>query len=243
MVLPFSSQALDATATGQCLGGAHVVSVSGFYIEENMGEIVDGEISGLVFECQAIGVCVPSYFYPETPLPFDPQPGGESGYPEYSAEISINPPLTGVAYRYRPYGVRPDGTLVPTEAHCGGDGRSYALVGCPDSPIARGVFVFWGRTESGDLNFMFEGCSTSCWTEDIWFTMDTPTIEELTGQPIVNVFGHVIDVFGNRTYCSMPSTTPGGFHVVTGISLTTDDDCGPVPEFKTNWGSLKARFR
>ncbi len=231
--------ALMAAANSECVGGAHVVTVSGVYMEEVGGEIYDGEISGLVFECQAIGVCEPSFFFPETPLPFDPQPNPGGGWLAYEAECTIVPPLEGVAYRYIPYGVRPDGTLVTTGHYCSADSRSYALASCHEVPIARGVLTFAG-SNGGDLTFHIESCEPDCWSEGIWTYLDIPTVEELSGQPWGSLFGQVVDLYGTRTYCTMLG---GDYHELSGIALSPGGNCGPVPTESESWDSLKAKYR
>jgi hypothetical protein len=233
------ARALDAAATVECVGGDHLVSVSGFYIEEIGGEIYDGEISGIVFECQAIGVCEPAFFYPETPLPFDPQPHPD-GWPVYEAQVTITPPLEGVAYRYIPHGVRPDGTLVATQHHCGADGRSYALASCPDVPITRGTLMIDGD-DGGELLFRIDSCSANCWTENVWAYLTSSLLEELAGPSWASLIGQSVDVFGTRTYCSMLG---GDYHLITSISPALgDEDCGPVPSQGRSWGGLKAMSR
>jgi hypothetical protein len=228
---------LDAAASGECQGTIHSVHVSGYYIEEIGGEIVDGDISGIVFKCEAIGICEPSFFSP--PLPFDPQPNPQGGFPEYYAEYSIEPPLSGVAYRYTPYGVRPDGTLVSTMHHCDADSRSYALVGCEDTPIARGVFVIDGNS-GGDLLFGIQNCGEDCWTEYIGTYLGPSAVQELSGQPWESLLGRVVDIFGTRTYCAMPG---GDYHVITRIELSEGGACGPVPTQIETWSGLKAQYR
>jgi len=239
LVAPLKAQALDASAHGECVGGTHEVTVSGHYVEELGGEIYDGEISGLVFECQAIGVCEPSFFFPETPLPFEPYPDPNGGFPRYSAEFSIVPPISGVTYRYKPYGVRPDGTLVPTSHHCGSDHRSYALVGCGDIPIARGVifdYASYGLPPGLD----FRICDTNCWSENIWLEWEESMIEELSGLPLEVVLDEVIDIYGTRTYCGMLGAP---YYDISRIEITTGGDCGSVPVKRENWDSLKAMYR
>lgn len=233
-----TAMALDAAAHAVCVDDAHVVSVSGSYREEAYGEIYDGEISGLVFKCEAIGVCEPSFFYPDTPLAFDPQPGA-GGWSYYAAEFSISPPLPGVAYRYTPFGVRPDGTLVPTEHHCDNDSRSYALIGCEGVPVARGVLEI-NSTYGDEVYFQIDNCAANCWTENIWSLLDIQDVEDLSGQPWGNLVGQVVDVSAARTYCTMP---PGSSHVFTGIALGPNGDCGPVPVESESWGSLKGMYR
>lgn len=227
--------ALNAAAHAECVGESHLVTVFGYYLEELGGEVYDGEISGLVFQCEAIGVCEPAFFYPETPLPFDPQPGSE-GWLEYQAEFTITPPLSGVAYRYTPFGVRPDGSLVPTQGNCDADNRSYALASCPGVPIARGALVL----DNNYGEYRIDLCSESCWTEGIWAYLDMALVEELSGQPLGNLLGRVVDVFGTRTYCTMPG---GDYHALTGIALAPDGNCGPVPVEMKSWDSLKAMYR
>ncbi len=225
--------ALDAAASGECIGGTHFVSVSGYYIAED-----DGEISGLVFKCEAIGVCEPSFFYPETPLPFVAPPNPDT-YPRYHAEFSIDPPIEGVAYRYTPYGVRPDGSLVSTWHHCDGDSRSYALVSCSEVPIARGRLVY-SFDCYGDFCVRLESCEANCWTEQIWTVWDYVTVLELSDGSGEVLYDQIVDVFGERTYCTMPG---GDKYTISRFSLSADSDCGAVSIDNLNWGSLKAQFR
>lgn len=99
--------ALDGHARVECLNGNHRVTITGTYHEE-----IDGEFVGIVLQREAIGVCVEDGFVPEEPLPFLPQFNPDYDYPTYEAVVTIDPPLDGVAYRYKPFGVRPDGSLV-----------------------------------------------------------------------------------------------------------------------------------
>lgn len=229
---------LIAAANSECVEGTHVITVSGYYIEEWGGEIIDGEISGLVFECQAIGICEPSFFFPETPLAFEPQPNPGS-WPVFEAECTIAPPFDGVPYRYIPFGVRPDGSLVSTSHNCDADQRSYALASCEDIPITRGVLEI-ESINGDDIYFHIDPCDSDCWSEDIWAFLDIARVEELSGQAWDSLLGQVIDVFGSRTYCTMPG---GDYHDITRIALSSAGNCGPVPTEEESWGSLKAMYR
>lgn len=232
--------ALDAAAYAECIDGAHHVRVTGQYIEEVGGEIYDGEIAGLVFECQAIGSCAPSFFYPETPLPFDPQPS-DDGWPVYEAEMTIEPPIEGVAYRYIPYGVRPDGTLVSTYHACDADSRSYALVGCAGVPIARGVVVI--DQEFGDNRlFRILMCPAArCWSELLYLpSLDVAALEAAAGVRWRDLVGMTVNVYGTRTYCSMPG---GDSHEISRMSLSLDYACAFVQTEDVSWDGLKAMYR
>lgn len=233
-----SALALDGAAHVQYVGGEHLVTVSGFYIEEIGGEIYDGEISGIIFKCEAIGVCEEEFFYPEEPLPFEPVQNS-MGWPEYTAEMTIDPPLDGVAYRYTPIALRPDGSQVAIYHNCDGDQRSYALAGADDIPITRGTLVIDGGY-GDDLYFRVESCSPNCWNEEIWTFLNIELVEELSGLEWGDLIDVPIDVFGGRTYCTMPG---GDYHYIDRIDISLDSECGPVPVESFSLDSLKARYR
>ncbi len=166
-----SAWALDGTAHAECVGGSHVVTVGGYASGVE-------DITGLVFKCQAIGDCEPSFFFPETPLPFDPQPDG-SGDSYYEAEVTITPPLAGVAYRYSPYGVRSDGSLVHATHHCSADGRTYALASCEEAPIHRATLEFY-YADGDVIHFLLAPCDQNCWTEGVMTTLTSTTVEHIS---------------------------------------------------------------
>ncbi len=238
LLLAGPALALDAAATAECVGSDHIITVTGYYLEEIGGEVVDGEIVGIVFECEAIGVCEPGFFFPETPLPFDPQPSPD-GFPVYTAQCTITPPLAGAAYRYTPYGVRPDGSLVATQHNCDADQRSYALASCPGVPLVRGTLVHAGASGS-EILFGIQNCEANCWTESVWLNLTGSMVEELSGLPWTALLDQTVDVFGDRTYCTMPG---GDYNTLTAITLASDPGCGPVPVQAESWGGLKAMYR
>lgn len=230
--------ALDARTGVECTGGTHLITVGGRTYEEQEGGMPDGEISGLIFECEAIGVCEPSFFFPEIPLPFESEIG-LFGWYYYHAECSFDPPTEGVAYRYTPYGVRSDGSLVPTASHQPIDSRSYALANCEDVPIARGILRPQGYPGE-NITFLIDTCEPNCWSEDIWAYLNTAMVEELAGLSVTDLVFQVVDVFGSRSLCTMP---PCDSHIIARIALAPDGSCGPVPVDKECWGSIKAMFR
>lgn len=227
--------ALDGAATVECLDGRHLVTVYGTFIAA-----ADEEVAGLVFKREAIGVCGAVDYIPEVPLPFAPQPDPAFDYPRYEATLAVTPPLAGVAYRYTPFGVRADGTLVTITHYCGADLRSYALAACEGAPFARGLVEFAGQTLGGTVLLRITPCAEDCWTEPVGAYLDTDILEALTGAAWTAFFGQVVDVFGGRTYCTMAG---GDYHDITGIALAPAGGCGPVPVQNISWDGLKAFFK
>ena len=168
--------AMDGRAHYVCEGDLHVVTISGWYYEEYIGPV-----DGIILKREAVGVCVASDFVPENgPLPLETFPNPEGGFPVYEIAVTIVPPLSDVTYRYTPFGVRPDGSLVPMFNYCSTDMRSYALATCGDAPFARGKVV----VRSGSvLNFGIQLCTSECWTEWVGVYLNVALLEELVGEP------------------------------------------------------------
>ena len=226
--------AMPGVAFVVCENGAHVVTISGWHNEEYHGEVV-----GLELQREAVGGCAAVDFVPGGPFPFDPIPDPSIGLRMYETTVTTVPPLAGVTYRYTPFGVRPDGTLVPIIDYCDGDYRSYALATCGTTPFARGEVEVLG-SGSGELSFGIELCAPDCWTEFVGMYLDIATLEELAGEPWTDLVGQIVDVFGERAYCAMPG---GDYHSITRIERAPAGVCGAVPAETTNWGSLKAIYR
>ena len=218
-----------------CENGDHVITVSGYSSEEQSEEFV-----GIVLRREAIGICQNIDFVPEIPLPFDPQPDSGSMSLKFEASLTIQPPLADVVYRYSPFGVRPDGSMEPFLHLCDSDFRSYALASCGGAPFARGRVELVFPCDRGDLCFRIELCEDDCWTESVDAYLDIATLELLAGEPPMDLLGQVVDVFGGRTYCTMPG---GDYHSITRIERAPAGGCGPVPVERWNWGGVKAIFR
>ena len=226
--------AMQGSAHVECVGGDHVLTVGGWYFEE-----FDPEVTGLVFRREAIGVCAPDVIIPETPLPFETELD-PYGYGNYSATMTVTPPHSDVAYRYQPFAVLTDGSLQPLFAQCDSDNRSYALAGCSDAPIHRGRVEITPNCMMGDLCINIVPCEANCWSEYYWDYLSIEAFEELAGEPVGNLLGEVVDLYGTRTYCTMPG---GNYHEITRIERAPDGVCGPVPVEPSSWGSFKARYR
>lgn len=230
-----SAAALQGTAGGHCDGNNHVITVGGYYMPG-----FDGEFTGLVLVREAIGVCRPPVTLPDVPLPFEPvaTPGE---WPEYTATAVLPAPGDAATYRYTPYAVRAEGGLEPLLAYCDADMRSYALVACDDVPLARGTIAFDPSSfGTGTLLYLVESCVDDCWTEDVWVYLDGTMLADLAGEPAQGLLGAVVDVYGTRTYCTMPG---GDYHTITRIDRTAGGGCGAVPAEPQSWGGLKAVFR
>lgn len=226
--------AMNGSAHVECVGGDHVLTVGGYYFEGD-----DPEITGLVFRREAVGVCEPDVVFPETPLPFEPDLD-PSGFGYYSATLTVTPPRSDVTYRYVPFGVRTDGTLETMFANCDADNRSYALAGCADAPIQRGQAEFSFNCEGGDYCVEIVPCAADCWSEYVWDRIPIESLPDLWAGPGEFQWGMVVDLYGERTYCTMPG---GPYHTITRIERAPDGACGPVPVEPSSWGSFKARYR
>lgn len=226
--------ALQGVATGTCDGTNHVVTIEGFTVPA-----YDGDFTGLVLVRTPIGVCRAPETVTDPPLPFDPQPGPEGM--TYTATAVVPAPAEAAVYRYVPYAVRPDGSLESLLANCSADLRSYALVACDDVPLARGTVAIDPQSiGTGTLAYVIENCADDCWTENIEAYLDGDTFSALAGEPVQNLLGATVDVYGTRTYCTMAG---GDYHTVTRIERTTGGVCGAVPDAPTGWGELKALYR
>jgi hypothetical protein len=226
--------AMNGSAHVECVNGDHVVTVGGWYFEE-----FDPVITGLVFRRETIGLCEPDVMLPETPLPFETE-FDPYGYGNYSASMTVTPTESDVTYRYVPFGVRTDGTLEPMFANCDADYRSYALAGCADAPIQRGRVEITPNCMMGDLCINIVPCSADCWSEYFFDFMSFEMFEELAGEPVGGLMGQVVDLYGTRTYCTMPG---GNYYDITRIERAPDGACGPVPVEPSSWGSFKSRYR
>jgi hypothetical protein len=233
VVLPAAALALQGTAVGHCDGADHVVTVSGFYLD-----FADPEIVGLVFVRAPIGVCGTPVTLPDPPLPFVLQDLG-NGLPEYTATLVSPAPAETAVYRYTPYGVRADGGLEPLWAQCDADNRSYALVGCDEVPLARGILAL-GPNNPTLTDFQVENCPDDCWSEGIGAFLDEAAVLALSGQSAWDLLGRTVDVYGTRTYCTMSG---GDYHELTRIVPTAGGACGSVPALPATWGGLKATYR
>ena len=226
--------ALQGVATGHCDGDDHVITVSGYYIPD-----FDGDFSGLVLVREAIGVCRAPLTLPDVPLPFEPVQTPEGLV--YTATAVLPAPAEAATYRYTPYAVRSEGGLEPLFAYCDADMRSYALVACGDLPLARGTVVYDPTSiGTGTLLYLVELCADECWTEDMWVYLEGTMLADLAGEPAQDLLGTVVDVYGTRTYCTMPG---GDYHAITRIERTVGGGCGPVPAEPRTWGGLKADYR
>jgi len=226
--------ATSGRAQVTCENGEHVVSISGSVFPES-----DDDFMGLVLERETVGICTTSEFVPAIPLPFDPQPNPEYGYPTYMATVTLTPPLQGVTYRYTPYGVREDGSRVRFFSACASDHRSYALTSCSSAPFLRGELEMIDFN-GGDLLFGIDPCEPDCWTESIYIYMDVTALESIVGDGWNDLLGQVVDVFGDRSFCSMIG---GPSHDISSIVPAPAGACGAVPVERMSWGGLKASYR
>lgn len=225
-----TAAALDGGAWVRCEDGQHTVSVSGSYVEE-----YDGVIDGIVFKREVIGLCAEPQYLPDPPLPFKPQPDYANVY-YYQASMPIDDPTTHFSFRYTPYGVRPDGTLVPTTYSCDADYRNYALASCGGAPIGRGRLEYNDDYDPG-FYLTLVHCTESCWNERIWlYPSEADAVSE---EPIGDLIGNVVDIYGNRTFCSMPL---GDAYHVSRIESAPTGTCTSLPVREHTWGSLKATF-
>ncbi|MCP4292426.1 MAG: hypothetical protein GY780_11410 [bacterium] len=211
----------------------HTVTLSGSYFEE-----FDGEISGLVFKCEAIGICESSFFSPDEPLPFEPHWESGEPLPVYEATAEITPPHEGVIYRYQPYAIRPDGSRFSIHPSCS-DSRGYALTSDEGVPFLRGTLELSG-SNGDDYFFHIEPCPDDCWTEEFFDQLDQNILQDLSGESWTNLLGQVVNLYGERTYCTMPG---GNYYNLSQIDLMDGGNCGPVPLDNVSWSNLKAYYR
>jgi hypothetical protein len=231
--VPGIALSMTARAFVVCENGQHVVSVEGWYSAYNGYDV---PYDGIVLKREAIGVCKPTEFIPADPLPIILQPySGTTFTVEASATFDV--PTPGVAYRYTPYGVLPDGSFESMYYNCDADGRNYAIANCDNAPIARGILEFTWDCFSGFCLWVIP-CSEGCWTDPVLF--DLTFFDGETEAPLPELLGQVVDLFGDRTNCNMTGGTP---YTISRIDRAPRGRCGPVPVRGTNWGSLKATYR
>ncbi|MFO7610458.1 MAG: hypothetical protein R6X35_14930 [Candidatus Krumholzibacteriia bacterium] len=230
-----NAAALHGSATGHCDGANHVVTVSGWYDEAQ-----DGGLIGLVFVREAIGFCAAPVTVPGEPLPLV-QVAGDGPYPTYTTTATLPAPAEAAVYRYTPYAVRADGGLEPLVSNLAADNRTYALVACGEAPILRGTVIpDWDNLDWCGTCFAIDPCPGDCWSETVMVYLDGPTLESLAGEPAAGLLGAVVDVYGARTYCTMPVCVS---HTLSGVVRAEDGACGPVPAEDSSWGGLKATYR
>ncbi len=215
----------------ECQDGAHVVTVYGQYYSG-----YEGEYESLVLKRQAIGICEADELLLDDAMPFEPEPDIGSGS-EYSSTVVLTPPNAHVVYRYTPYGMRPDGSLVTIRHYCDNDFRGYGLSVCEEAPIQRGQV--WEGISGGSPVFFVSTCEADCWTEFGERELSLEEFEQLSGEPASGLVGQVVDVYGDRTYCAMPG---GDSQSITRIERAPDGVCGPVPAQRFSWGSVKAMY-
>jgi hypothetical protein len=234
MAIAAAAAANDGRASGVCVNGQHIVTVSGWYDEQFAEPVV-----GIKVLRQAIGVCEPEAYLPDDPLPIETAPDPEGGgLPIYEVTLTVDPPTPGAAYRYTPFGVREDGSLVTMYNYCGADMRSYALIACDGAPLLRGTV---GITYAGsDILVTIDPCSGDCWTESLGLPLTADAFESLAGEPWTALLGQAVDVSGDRTYCTMPG---GDYYALTAIVRAPDGVCGPIPVERRSWGGVKALYR
>jgi hypothetical protein len=224
------SEAVTARAYVSCENGQHLVSVSGWYLDSGYDTLYEA----VVFKREAIGVCRPPELIPSEPIPIVLELLYGNNY-TFEASVTFSVPESDVAYRYTPYGVLPDGSLESMYYNCDYDSRNYAIANCSDAPIARGRLEFTWECLSGWCAQVIP-CGDDCWTEEIFVN--------LTGLPDARPypvpFGEVVDVYGDRSNCSMPGGDP---YSLTRLERAPQGACGPVAVQETNWGRVKARFR
>lgn len=221
-----------AAAHVTCVDGAHVVTVAGGYYEP-----IAGEYDHFVLRREAIGICEPDVYLEDTPLPFEPV--DEFDYWSFSATITLTPPRDDVVYRYVPFAVRPDGSRQSITHNCDADVRSYALTNCGTAPFLRG-HVQGILVIGSPYYFRIVPCEDDCWSEYLYWEFSESELTALAGESAFGLVGHVVDVYGRRTYCGMPGD-PG--HIVTRLDRTADGACGPVPVEAVGWGHVKAMYR
>lgn len=232
-VVSASASQLSGTAHVACDGASHTVTVAGTYYSG-----VDGEYTSIVLERQAVGICVPSELLVDYAQPFEPQPSDDYAA-NYTCTFDIPAPALQIVYRYVPYGVKADNSLVAIWSYCDTDWRGYAQLDCVDAPFSRGV-VWPGYDWTGGMSFRIVGCEKDCWATDLHFDIPGADFTQYAGEPASDLLGQVVDVYGCRTHCGMIGAPT---YYITKIERAPLGACGPVPAQEVNWGSVKALYR
>jgi hypothetical protein len=229
--VPTIASCMSGRAYVVCENGQHAVSVTGWYSDG-----YDVLYEAVVFKREAIGVCEPSEFLPVDPLPLTLQPYSGSTF-TFETSATFDVPSPGVAYRYTPYGVLPDGSFESMYYVCDNDPRNYAIANCNNAPIARGRLEFTFEC-SGGFCIRILPCGEDCWTEPVMVHFTVPGA--LVEFSLAELLGQVVDVYGVRSGCAMPG---GDWYAITRMELAPSGLCGPVPVQEMNWGGLKATYR
>lgn len=233
-LVPSCASALVGSANVSCENGQHEVIAGGPYGRDDL----DDTYQGIVFKREAIGICEPEEYVPDTPLEIVLyQLPDEPGFNYFRSSVTLEPPSAGVAYRYTAYAVLQDGSLQEIQTGCASDSRSYAIANCDGAPIARGRVFLIGNICLEPQCVWFLGCLESCWSESI--IVDVNAVPDLDGVPVTELEGQVVDVFGDRTWCSLLG---GQKYTVSQIQLAPFGACGPVPVRSMSWGAIKSQF-
>jgi hypothetical protein len=230
--VPSIALSITARAFVVCENGKHAVSVEGWYSDDGRDALYDG----VVLKREAIGVCEPAEFIPSDPMPLTLLPYSGSTF-TVEASATFDAPKAGVAYRYTPYGVLPDGSFESIYYGCDADGRNFAIANCDAAPIARGRLEFTTNCFSG-ICVQIVPCAEDCWVGPV--QVDLTSFDGTTDVLLSELLGDVVDLFGDRTNCNMAGGYP---YSISRIDRAPLGVCGPVPVREMNWGSLKATYR
>lgn len=232
-VVNASASQLSGTAHVACEGASHTVTVAGTYYSG-----IAGEYTSIVLERQAVGICVSPEMLMDYAQPFAPQPSNDYAA-DYTCTFEIPAPALPIVYRYVPYGVKADNSLVAIWSYCDTDWRGYAQLECVDAPFSRGT-VFPGYDWTEGMSFRIVGCEDDCWATDLNFDIPEADLAQYAGEPASGLLGQVVDVYGRRTHCGMIGAPT---YDITRIERAPLESCGPVPAQEVNWGSVKALYR
>ncbi|MBE0565068.1 MAG: hypothetical protein IH621_03860 [Krumholzibacteria bacterium] len=230
------ADALVGAAGGYCEDGVHHVSANGPYNPD-----VDGEIAGLVFRREAVGVCLPSELVPDEPVAVEIYENAEAFGWSFRASVLLPAPPEAAVFRYVPFVVRPDGSLEPL-MFSGNGHPPRTLVSCTEVPFLRGTIVPDPDYSTPEYPlYTFAACAENCWTEAISNVVYTPeSLADLLGAPIGELVGRTVDVYGTVAPVDL---VPPPSHWITKVELTEGGGCGAVPAEGASWGGLKATYR
>ena len=237
VLLPALAAAINAGATvslsASCAGDAVSVRV-------NVCNNYPSDLTGFVVIRQAVGTCDGPETLTPTPTPL-PAPGNPYVSADWSRyDFSFTAPYAEMHYRYSVLFTDASGAA---RHHANGSFPTWdcqpvgsVVLACAEAVIMRGTFlpIAWSADR---VTIMLFPCQAGCWgTPGV--TFEVPADDPLVTQNP----GGTMDLYGSlvQNNCFGVSTAP---YDVTRFEPAPGGSCGPLPEEKANFGSLKAMYR